>query len=102
MARRPREDRPPWAAVLDDPDAPLYTVGVVAELVGVDVQVVRGYDRRGLVRPSRAASGHRRYSRRDVARLWRAIQLTDDGIPARGVERILDLEDQLDQARRRA
>ena len=84
-----------WERTLDDPDAPLYTVGVVAELVGVDPQVVRGYDRRGLVEPDRVDSGHRRYSRRDIARLAHALDLADEGITRAGIERILALEDRL-------
>lgn len=89
------EDPPTWEQVLDDPAEPLYSVGLVAELVGVDPQVVRGYDQRGLVAPQRAASGHRRYSRNDIRRLHRAMRLAGDGIPTSGIERILELEDEL-------
>ena len=91
------EARRSWQDVLDDPAAPLFSVGVVAELMGVDPQVVRGYDKRGIVAPERAESGHRRYSRNDIHRLSRAMRLADEGIPASGIERILDLEDQLDE-----
>ena len=84
-----------WEAILDDPAAPLYTVGVVAELIGVDPQVVRGYDRRGLIEPTRSMSGQRRYSRNDVARLSRAMQLADEGVSSAGIERVLELEDRL-------
>lgn len=84
-----------WEATLDDPSAPLYTVGVVADLVGVDPQVVRGYDRRGLVEPTRSTSGQRRYSRNDVARLSRAMKLADEGVSSAGIERVLELEDRL-------
>lgn len=91
-------DEPPqWERTLDDPAEPLYSVGVVAGLMGVDPQVVRGYDRRGLVEPERVASGHRRYSRDNIQRLARAMRLADDGIPTAGIERILDLEDELER-----
>ncbi len=93
---------PSFREQLDDPDAPLYTVGVVAELLGVDVQVVRGYDQRGLVAPKRSASGHRRYSRHDVERLSRAIQLADEGLSTAGIGRVLSLEDELANVRRAA
>jgi MerR family transcriptional regulator/heat shock protein HspR len=93
--RRAPQDRERWEEVLDDPEQPLYTVGVVADLMGVDPQVVRGYDKRGLVEPGRSESGHRRYSRRDIRRLSRAVELSDEGIPAAGIERILELEDEL-------
>lgn len=98
-ARRERED---WERMLDDPDEPLYPVGVVAELLDVDPQVVRGYDQRGLVTPGRAASGHRRYSRQDIRRLARAMRLADEGIPTTGIDRILALEDELDRRDRHA
>lgn len=87
--------RPDWRRALDDPDEPLYTVGVVADLMDLDTQVVRGYDKRGLVSPSRSSSGHRRYSRRDIDRLSRAVELADEGISSAGIERILELEEEL-------
>lgn len=92
MSENEREE---WEDALDDPSEPLYSVGVVAGLMGVDPQVVRGYDKRGIVEPERAESGHRRYSRNDIHRLARAMRLADDGIPSSGIERILDLEDEL-------
>lgn len=88
-------ERERWEDTLDDPDEPLYTVGVVADLMGVDPQVVRGYDKRGLVEPDRSDAGHRRYSRSDIRRLSRAMELADEGIPSPGIERILALEDEL-------
>ncbi len=88
-------DTEAWETTLDDPDAPLYTVGVVAEVVGVDPQVVRGYDRRGLVEPRRSDSGQRRYSRNDISRLSRAMRLADDGVSTAGIQRVLALEDRL-------
>ena len=93
----PKQQRPDWEEVLDDPGEPLYSVGVVADLMGVDPQVVRGYDKRGLVEPERAESGHRRYSRRDIRRLSRAMRLADDGISTAGIQRIIELEDELDR-----
>lgn len=75
---------------------------MVAELVGVDAQVVRGYDQRGLVQPERSEGGHRRYSRRDIRRLTRALDLADEGISTTGIERILELEDRLEAAEEEA
>lgn len=90
-----RDEREAFEDLLDDPDEPIHPVGVVAELLDVDPQVVRGYDQRGLVTPGRSSSGHRRYSRRDIRRLARAMRLAEEGIPASGIERILALEDEL-------
>ena len=88
-------EREQWEAQLDDPTQALYTVGVVAELMGVDPQVVRRYDQRGLVEPERSSNGQRRYSRSHIRRLSRAMDLADEGIPAAGIERILTLEREL-------
>lgn len=101
MAKKRRKT---WQDTLDDPTAALYTVGVVAELCGVDTQVVRGYDRRGIVEPTRSDSGQRRYSRNDIARLTRAMDLAGEGVSSAGIGRVLELEDELaakDDATRR-
>lgn len=84
--------------MLDDQDAPLYTIGVVAELLGVDVQTLRRHDQAGLLKPGRSAAGQRRYSRRDIAQLARTLELASEGIPTAGIERILDLEERLRRA----
>lgn len=91
--REPR--RTGWEETLADPDEPLYTVGVVADLMGVDAQVVRGYDQRGVLQPDRSEAGHRRYSRSDIHRLARALDLAEEGIPTTGIKRILELEDEV-------
>lgn len=87
-----------WEQRLDDEDAALYPVGVVADLLGVDVQLVRRYDQPGLAQPARSDSGQRRYSRRDIERLARALNLAGEGVSTPGIKRILDLEDRLHEA----
>ena len=53
--RRPR--RRDWARRLDDPDEPLYTIAVVAELLDVDQQIVRRLEGEGSVdRPAPTAT----------------------------------------------
>ena|SRR5581483_11483449 len=74
---------------------PVFTTSVAAELTGVHPQTLRTYERKGLVRPARSPGGTRRYSRQDVARIQHINELTDAGVNLAGVERILDLEDQL-------
>ena len=47
-----------------------FTIGELAGTVGVNVQTVRYYERRGLLpKPKRRASGYREYLASDVARL---------------------------------
>ena len=82
-----------WERRLGDEDAALYPIGVVAELLNVDVQVVRRLEAAGVVEPARSEARQRRYSRRDIARLAHALRLADEGIPTAGIKRIMDLED---------
>lgn len=87
-----------WPERLDDEDAPVYPIGVVADLFGVDVQTVRRYDDEGIVEPDRSDAGQRRYSRRDIARLSQVLQLAGEGVSPPGIRRILELEDRLAEA----
>jgi MerR family transcriptional regulator, light-induced transcriptional regulator len=51
-------------------DAPRYSLGAVARLLGVTPHLLRAWERRyGAVRPARTPGGTRRYSAEDVARL---------------------------------
>ena len=84
-----------WQKTLDDRAHALFTVGVVADLLGIDVQIVRRYDTEGLITPQRSTGRQRRYSRDDIARLARAVLLAEEGIPMIGIRRIIELEDQL-------
>lgn len=84
-----------WEVRLDDVDAAVYPIGVVAELLGVSVQVVRRFDDEGVVEPHRSEGGQRRYSRREIERLAHALQLGEEGISAAGIRRIMALEDEL-------
>ena len=74
---------------------PVYVISVAAELTGVHAQTLRNYERQGLLTPARSPGGNRRYSDADLGRIRRIAQLTDDGIPLAGVQRILDLERRL-------
>lgn len=84
-----------------DPDAPSFTVSVAARLADMHPQTLRGYDRLGLVVPSRSKGRGRRYSLRDIAKLRHIQHLSqDEGINLEGVRRILSLETELDEANR--
>lgn len=82
-----------------DVDAALFTVTVAARLAEMHPQTLRGYDRMGLVVPSRSKGRGRRYSLRDVARLRHIQELSQvEGINLEGIRRILSLEAELDEA----
>jgi MerR family transcriptional regulator, heat shock protein HspR len=84
-------------------DRPRYTISVAADLVGMHPQTLRIYESKGLIRPKRTGGNTRLYSEADIARL-RLIQglTTELGLNLAGVERVLELEVQLQRARRKA
>jgi MerR family transcriptional regulator/heat shock protein HspR len=83
-------------------DRPRYMISVAAELVGMHPQTLRIYEQKGLVRPKRTAGNTRLYSDADVERLRLIQQLTSEvGLNLAGVERVLYLEDELRQMKRR-
>ena len=60
-------------------------------------QTLRIYEARGLIKPKRSPKGTRLYSQEDVERLRRIQELTTElGMNLAGVERVLELEEQLE------
>ena len=80
-------------------DRALYVISVAAELAGVHPQTLRIYERKGLVEPQRTVGRSRRYSERDIRRLQRIQELTNEGVSLAGVKRIIALEEELEAAR---
>lgn len=79
----------------------MYVISIAAELAGVHPQTLRVYERKGLVQPHRTEGNTRRYSERDIARLRRIQELTQEGINLAGVMRIMELENRLERAEAR-
>lgn len=85
-----------------DEDTPVYVISIAAELAGMHAQTLRQYDRLGLVTPQRTRGGGRRYSPRDVDRLREVQRLSqDEGISLAGIQRIMELEHQVQALRER-
>lgn len=82
-------------------DTPVYVISVAAELAGMHAQTLRQYDRLGLVTPSRTRGGGRRYSSRDIDRLREVQQLSSEGVSLAGIQRIMELETQVEALRSR-
>lgn len=77
----------------------VYAISVAADLVSMQVQNLRVYERRGLVAPSRTPGGSRLYSRADIERLHRIRDLLADGLNLAGIGRVLELEAELGRLR---
>src|SRR5262245_48157532 len=86
---------------MDTSSRALYIISVAAELAGMHPQTLRIYERKGLIEPARTSGRSRRYSERDIELLRRIQELSNEGISLIGVQRVLALEDELANARRR-
>src|SRR5437879_12844052 len=83
-------------------DRGVFMISVAAELAAMHPQTLRMYEARGLIEPQRSAKGTRLYSHEDVERLRRIQEMTAElGLNLAGVERVLELETQLEVMRRR-
>jgi MerR family transcriptional regulator/heat shock protein HspR len=83
-------------------DRGVFMISVAAELAEMHPQTLRMYEARGLIEPKRSPKGTRLYSQQDVERLRRIQQMTAElGLNLAGVERVLELETQVERARRK-
>lgn len=74
-------------------DAPgVYAISVAAQMVSMEIQNLRVYERRGLVEPDRTPGGSRLYSVTDIDRLHRIRDLLGQGLNLAGIGEVLRLE----------
>jgi MerR family transcriptional regulator/heat shock protein HspR len=98
MARRLRTS----ARVEVSTDRGVFMISVAAELAEMHPQTLRMYEARGLIEPKRSPKGTRLYSQADVERLRRIQEMTAElGMNLAGVERVFELEQQLDATSRK-
>jgi MerR family transcriptional regulator, heat shock protein HspR len=85
-----------------DHERGVFMISVAAELAEMHPQTLRMYEQRGLIQPKRSPKGTRLYSRADVERLRRIQEMTAElGMNLAGVEKVFELEDQIDRMSRR-
>ena len=78
-------------------DRGVFAISVAADMVSMQVQNLRVYERRGLVSPDRTPGGTRLYSQEDLAVLRRIGELLGEGLNLAGIGRVLELEDAVAQ-----
>ena len=86
---------------LDDENAPLYTVGQVAEMLAVKQAFLRRVDQLQVVSPQRSEGGQRRYTRYEIRIIQQDVSMADEGITLQAIRRIIALERQLAQLMRK-
>lgn len=79
----------------DDPAAPLYSVGQVADMLAVQPAFLRRLDTQQLVSPARSDGQQRRYSQDDVRGVQEVVGLVAEGLTLEGVRRVLGLQAQV-------
>lgn len=78
---------------LHGPDEPVYTISVVARLLGVSTQALRLFEREGLIEPARTEANIRLYSQNELLILRRVCELVrEDGVNLAGVRTVLRIE----------
>jgi MerR family transcriptional regulator, heat shock protein HspR len=83
-------------------DRGVFMISVAAELAEMHPQTLRMYEARGLIEPKRSPKGTRLYSQQDVDRLRRIQEMTAElGMNLAGVERVFELEEQLEAMSRK-
>ncbi len=73
-------------------DRALFSISVAAEVTGVNPQMLRVYEQKGLLAPHRTAGGTRRYTSNELERIREIDALIKTGLNLVGVERVLQLQ----------
>ncbi|MCU1346309.1 MAG: MerR family transcriptional regulator [Acidimicrobiia bacterium] len=77
---------------IDEDQVARYSVGQVAEMLGVQPAFVRRLDMEAVVRPSRSGGGQRRYTRSEIDQVQHVSEMAGEGLTLAGIRRILMLE----------
>jgi MerR family transcriptional regulator/heat shock protein HspR len=83
----------------DDSARGVYAISVAAEMVSMQIQNLRVYERHGLVMPARTRGGTRLYSRDDLVRLERVRDLLAEGLNLAGIVKVVELEGEVARLR---
>lgn len=73
----------------------VFAISVAADMVSMEIQNLRVYERRGLLQPDRTPGGSRLYSPRDIGRLHRIRELLAEGLNLAGIGHVLALEERI-------
>ncbi len=93
-----RRSPPTVTRVEVETDRGVFMISVAAKLANMHPQTLRTYEARGLIEPQRSPKGTRLYSQQDVEKLRRIQEMTAElGLNLAGVERVLDLEEEIEQ-----
>lgn len=78
-----------------DDASPLYTVGQVSDMLGVQAAFLRRLDTERVVTPARSSGGQRRYSRHEIHHIDAINALIGEGMTLAGAQRIIELQTEI-------
>jgi MerR family transcriptional regulator/heat shock protein HspR len=79
----------------------LYTISVIADMLGLHQQTLRIYEKRGLINPIRTAGKTRLYSEEDLETIRRIQRLRSEfGVNLAGIEIIFEMRERLIELQR--
>jgi MerR family transcriptional regulator, heat shock protein HspR len=79
----------------------LYSISVAAEVTGVNPQMLRVYEQKGLLAPYRTEGGTRRYSGKEIDQIGEITTLLEAGLNLAGVEQVLRLRAENERLKRK-
>lgn len=78
--------------MIENKNIPIYSIGEVADRLGISVQLLRLYEAEGLILPFKKSSRHRLYSEFDISRIECIRKMiNEEEISIIGIKRILSL-----------
>ena len=99
--RRPERHTRSRVEITIDGERGVFMISVAAELAEMHPQTLRIYESKGLISPKRSPKNTRLYSQRDVERLRRIQQMTNEqGLNLAGVETVLEMESRVEAMRK--
>ena len=82
-------------------EMPLYSIGVVEDILSIPQRILRFYEEKGVIKPSRSDSNRRLYSQKDLEKIEYVHYLTHiKKVNLAGVKEIFDLLDKLKDVER--
>jgi MerR family transcriptional regulator/heat shock protein HspR len=75
-----------------DGDRALFAISVASEVTGVNPQMLRFYEDKGLLTPHRTDGGTRRYSGNELELIREIDALVKSGLNLTGVARVMQLQ----------
>jgi len=67
------------------PDYPIYSIGIISELLSIHADTIRLWEKSGVIPPPQRRSGKRFYSEKELRRLQFVQNLSQEGLSVRAI-----------------